>query len=65
MFLYLDLGDEQQLVNTLQNAHPNMSAYLKQDLPARFHYNDNRRITPIVGVMGTTACARVSCGMGG
>lgn len=44
-------------MNTLQNAHPNMSAYLKQDLPARFHYNDNRRITPIVGVMGTTVCA--------
>lgn len=51
MIIPNNLGDEQQLVNTLQNAHPNMSAYLKQDLPARFHYNDNRRITPIVGVM--------------
>lgn len=39
-------------MSTLQTAHPNMSVYLKQDIPARFHYNNNRRITPIVGIAG-------------
>lgn len=31
-----------------------MTAYLKQDIPERLHYNNNRRITPIVGIAGTS-----------
>lgn len=32
----------------LKDAHPNMTVYLKEDLPERYHYKNNRRVLPIV-----------------
>lgn len=34
----------------LRGAHPHLQVYRKGELPARFHYNDHPRITPIVAV---------------
>eukprot|EP01105_Mastigella_eilhardi_P004753 TRINITY_DN1638_c0_g1_i20.p1 TRINITY_DN1638_c0_g1~~TRINITY_DN1638_c0_g1_i20.p1 ORF type:complete len:497 (+),score=75.57 TRINITY_DN1638_c0_g1_i20:73-1491(+) len=34
----------------LRNCHPNLTAYLREDLPDRYYYEDNRRITPVVAV---------------
>lgn len=36
--------------NKLKNAHPNMTIYKKEDLPKRWHYQNNRRIMPIIAV---------------
>lgn len=30
--------------------YPNLTSYLKADIPAYYHYNTNRRITPIVAI---------------
>lgn len=32
----------------LKNAHPHLQVYLKSEVPARFHFNSNPRITPLV-----------------
>ena len=32
----------------LQNANPHLKVYAKGEVPARFHFNDNPRITPLV-----------------
>ncbi|XP_006882192.1 PREDICTED: bis(5'-adenosyl)-triphosphatase ENPP4 [Elephantulus edwardii] len=37
-----------ELYNKLNTCHPNMKAYLKEDIPARFHYQHNDRIQPII-----------------
>ena len=34
----------------LENAHPNMTVYLKENIPERFHYKNHRRITPIFAI---------------
>ncbi len=34
--------------NRLHGANPHLQVYKKADVPARFHYNDNPRITPLV-----------------
>lgn len=34
----------------LAGAHPNLTVYRKGQLPARFHYNDHPRVTPIVAL---------------
>ena len=39
--------------NALSGKNPHMAVYRKTDVPARFHYNDNRRITPIVIIPDT------------
>ncbi len=36
-----------ELVKRLAKAHPHMHAYLKEKLPERYHYKDNRRIAPV------------------
>lgn len=41
-------GKLDAVYRALKDAHPHMKAYLKAEVPARFHYNDNPRITPIV-----------------
>ena len=35
---------------TLKDANAHLTVYLKQDIPARFHFNANPRITPIVAI---------------
>jgi predicted AlkP superfamily pyrophosphatase or phosphodiesterase len=34
--------------NRLHGANPHLQVYKKADVPARYHYNDNPRITPLV-----------------
>ncbi|XP_065184149.1 bis(5'-adenosyl)-triphosphatase enpp4-like [Sycon ciliatum] len=41
-------GMEMELYRRLRHAHPNMTAYLKQDMPERLHYQQSRRIQPLM-----------------
>ncbi len=43
-------GREQYVYDRLRGANPHLAVYRKADVPARFHFNDNPRITPIVGI---------------
>lgn len=43
-------GKIEDVYNKLKNAHPNMTVYLKDDIPERFHYKNNRRISPIIAM---------------
>jgi len=42
-------GRTEAVFNALNNAHPNMHVYLKEDFPERFHYFGNNRIPGIIG----------------
>jgi len=39
-----------EIFTNLSHAHPNLTVYLKQNIPHRYHYTNNRRITPILAV---------------
>ena len=41
-------GRTQQVYDSLKDAHPNMSVYLRQELPARLHFSQHKRIHPII-----------------
>jgi predicted AlkP superfamily pyrophosphatase or phosphodiesterase len=41
-------GDVERVYRALQGKHPHLQVYKKGDVPARWHFNDNPRITPIV-----------------
>jgi predicted AlkP superfamily pyrophosphatase or phosphodiesterase len=43
-------GDHAAAVRRLAGAHPQLTVSLKEDLPARLHFRDSPRITPIVGL---------------
>lgn len=43
-------GKEDDVYNALYGAHPNMAVYRKGETPSRYHFSNNRRITPILGV---------------
>jgi predicted AlkP superfamily pyrophosphatase or phosphodiesterase len=43
-------GHERYVYDHLHGANPHLAVYRKGELPARFHYNDNPRITPIVAI---------------
>jgi predicted AlkP superfamily pyrophosphatase or phosphodiesterase len=45
------LGYEEEAYRRLKDAHPNLQVYRKGEIPARFHYNDHRRVTPIVALV--------------
>ncbi|MDR1010557.1 MAG: ectonucleotide pyrophosphatase/phosphodiesterase [Opitutaceae bacterium] len=49
------LGDTTpaQLRDYFRGKNPHMTAYLKEELPARFHYTGNRRIPPVILVPET------------
>ena len=45
------LPEDDSIVSTysaLYEAHPHMSVYKKEDVPARLHFNNHRRIPPII-----------------
>ncbi|HEY4320273.1 MAG TPA: ectonucleotide pyrophosphatase/phosphodiesterase [Gemmatimonadales bacterium] len=46
-------GKLETVYAALHGHNPHMAVYRKADVPARFHYNDNRRITPIVIIPDT------------
>lgn len=41
-------GDNQKLFDIMANAHTHMHAYNKDNMPPRFHYSKNDRISPVV-----------------
>lgn len=43
-------GHEAYVYAHLAHANPHLAVYWKHDVPERFHFNDNPRITPIVGI---------------
>jgi predicted AlkP superfamily pyrophosphatase or phosphodiesterase len=43
-------GAEERVYTALTGAHPSMQVFRKGDVPARWHFNDHVRITPIVAV---------------
>lgn len=53
-------GFEAEAYRRLSGAHPNLGVYRKGELPARFHYNEHPRVTPIVAVadLGWTITTR-------
>jgi predicted AlkP superfamily pyrophosphatase or phosphodiesterase len=43
-------GHDTDVYAKLHGAHPHLQVYRKADVPARFHFNDNPRITPLVAI---------------
>ena len=41
-------GDEERVYRALKDKHPHLQVYRKGEVPARFHFNENPRITPII-----------------
>ena len=42
--------DINETYDQLFNKHPNLNIYKKGDIPSRLHYNEHRRIAPIIGI---------------
>ncbi|KAL7370288.1 hypothetical protein ABVT39_024953 [Epinephelus coioides] len=40
--------DPAAVFTLLKNCHPNLTAYLKSDIPDRLHYRNNKRVQPII-----------------
>ena len=61
-------GHERYVYEHLHGANPHLAVYHKGELPARLHYNDNPRITPIVAIADegwiTTTQSRVRANTG-
>ena len=43
-------GDEARVYQALRGKHPHLQVFRKGEVPARWHFNDHPRITPIVAV---------------
>jgi predicted AlkP superfamily pyrophosphatase or phosphodiesterase len=43
-------GREAYVYRALKGAHPHLQVYRKGELPARLHYNEGARVTPIVAI---------------
>lgn len=43
-------GEEEAVFTKLQDAHPHLKVYRKQELPQRFHYGQNSKIPAIIGI---------------
>jgi len=44
----------------LRGRHPHLSIYKREEVPARFHYGGNPRITPIIGVLDNQRARQVT-----
>ena len=42
--------DVNETYDQLFDQHPNLKIYRKDDIPSRLHYNEHKRITPIIGI---------------
>jgi predicted AlkP superfamily pyrophosphatase or phosphodiesterase len=40
-----------EVLKKLESAHPNLHVYRREETPASWHYRDNPRIPPIVGIV--------------
>jgi predicted AlkP superfamily pyrophosphatase or phosphodiesterase len=68
--IYPNPGHEAEVAKALVGAHPHLQCWLKQDIPARFHYGQNPRVAPIfclpqTGWLLTTRDARPKPGVSG
>jgi len=52
--IFVSEGQEANVMAQLNGAHPNMTVYLKANVPFRFHYQHNARIAPIVAFADET-----------
>jgi predicted AlkP superfamily pyrophosphatase or phosphodiesterase len=43
-------SDHERVYRQLAGANPHLAVFRKADIPARLHFRDSRRITPIVGI---------------
>jgi predicted AlkP superfamily pyrophosphatase or phosphodiesterase len=43
-------GDEDRIYGLLATAHPHLRVYKRDEIPARWHYRDHRRIQPVLAV---------------
>lgn len=43
-------GMEDAVYGALKNAHPKLNVYKKGEIPAKYHYNNNEFIQPIIGI---------------
>jgi predicted AlkP superfamily pyrophosphatase or phosphodiesterase len=50
LFLRPHTGKEDEIYSKLEGAHPKLRVHRKGDLPERLHFDDNSRITPIIGI---------------
>lgn len=48
LYYFLLLLDKTEVYNKLKNCSSHMNVYLKEDIPARFHYQHNDRIQPLI-----------------
>ena len=48
--IYPNAGKEDEIYDALKDAHPKYGVYKKGEIPIELHYNDHRRIAPIVGI---------------
>ena len=39
-----------EVYHALRDKHPNYTVYLKDDIPERWHYRNNVRVAPIIGL---------------
>lgn len=46
-----DQGKTETVYQQLKDAHPNMQIYRKEEIPAKYHYNNHKFIQPIIGVL--------------
>ena len=51
MDLWCEESEVDSIFNLINGKHPNWSVYKKQDVPARLHFSNNRRIAPIIGIV--------------
>ena len=43
-------GNHDRLYQRLRNAHPNLTAYRREDIPERFHFKNNARVPPVIAL---------------
>jgi len=43
-------GDDERLYEQLDRAHPRLTVYRRDEMPDRFHFRENDRIPPIIGI---------------
>ena len=43
-------GDDERLYKQLDRAHPRLTVYRRDEMPDRYHFRDNDRIPPIIGI---------------
>ena len=49
--IWLEKSDVDSIYNLIDGKHPNLSVYKRVGVPKYLHYSNNKRITPIVGIL--------------